>query len=55
MIAAYKTVKGSTCAKCEKLLDSSAEIPTARRRKELTDDNGATETIWEAFHEGCID
>jgi len=54
MIAAYKTVKGTSCAKCGKLLDDSALTPTARRSKQVAGTTDALETIWEAFHEGCI-
>ncbi|KAF3048884.1 hypothetical protein E8E11_005483 [Didymella keratinophila] len=54
MIVAYKTVKGTSCAKCGKLLDDTALIPTARRSKQVTSANEAVETVWEAFHEGCL-
>ncbi|KAI4657134.1 uncharacterized protein J4E79_007750 [Alternaria viburni] len=54
MIAAYKTVKGTSCAKCKKLLDNSALTPTARRSKQVAGTTDALETVWEAFHEGCI-
>lgn len=54
MIVAYKTVKGTSCAKCQNLLDAAAMIPTARRSKQVTDANDTTETVWEAFHEGCL-
>ncbi|KAI4647578.1 uncharacterized protein J4E78_008893 [Alternaria triticimaculans] len=54
MIAAYKTVKGTSCAKCGKLLDDSALTPTARRSKQVAGTTDALETVWEAFHEGCI-
>ncbi|KAF3002034.1 hypothetical protein E8E13_008771 [Curvularia kusanoi] len=54
MIVAYKTVKGASCAKCEKLLDANALIPTARRSKQVTGPNDTSETVWEAFHEGCL-
>jgi hypothetical protein len=54
MIVAYKTVKGISCAKCGKLLDDTALIPTARRSRQVTGANEAVETVWEAFHEGCL-
>lgn len=54
MIVAYKTVKGTSCAKCGKLLDDTALIPTARRSKQVMGANEAQETVWEAFHEGCL-
>ncbi|KAH7138987.1 hypothetical protein B0J11DRAFT_32084 [Dendryphion nanum] len=56
MIAAYKRISGS-CAKCKKYLDNTALFPTARRSKQVTNAEGkdAPETIWEAFHEACLD
>ncbi|KAF2712322.1 hypothetical protein K504DRAFT_372705 [Pleomassaria siparia CBS 279.74] len=55
MIAAYKTIKASSCAKCSKLIDNAALTPTARRSKQVAGANETQETIWEAFHEGCLD
>ncbi|KAF1842484.1 uncharacterized protein K460DRAFT_409892 [Cucurbitaria berberidis CBS 394.84] len=52
MIAAYKTVKGTSCAKCKKLLDNSLLTPTARRSKKVAGDS--PELVWEALHEGCL-
>lgn len=55
MIAAYKTVKGTSCAKCGKLLDQAALVPTARRQKKpATIDDAAEEIGWEAIHESCL-
>ncbi|KAJ4993029.1 hypothetical protein SVAN01_01381 [Stagonosporopsis vannaccii] len=54
MIVAYKTVKGTSCAKCKKLLDDSTLIPTARRSKQVATPGDNFETVWEAFHEGCL-
>lgn len=54
MIIAYKTVKGTSCAKCGKLLDDTTLIPTARRSKQVAGANDSSETVWEAFHEGCL-
>jgi hypothetical protein len=54
MIAAYKTVKGTSCAKCERLLDDRAMAPIARRSKQLATANGTTEIVWEALHESCL-
>ncbi|KAH6616732.1 hypothetical protein C7974DRAFT_51087 [Boeremia exigua] len=54
MIVAYKTVKGTSCARCTKLLDDTTLIPTARRNKHITGANDTLETVWEAFHEGCL-
>ncbi|KAJ8117847.1 hypothetical protein OPT61_g1048 [Boeremia exigua] len=54
MIAAYKTVKGTSCAKCGKLLDDATLIPTARRSKQITGASDTLETVWEAFHESCL-
>jgi hypothetical protein len=54
MVAAYKTVKGTSCAKCAKLLDHAAMTPTARRSKPVPGTNESTETVWEALHESCL-
>ncbi|KAI2475355.1 Med27 domain containing protein [Pyrenophora tritici-repentis] len=54
MIAAYKTIKGTSCAKCGKLLDDAALVPTARRSKQVAAANETQETIWEALHESCL-
>ncbi|CAE7213669.1 hypothetical protein PTNB85_07021 [Pyrenophora teres f. teres] len=53
-IAAYKTVKGTSCAKCGKLLDHAALVPTARRSKQVAAANETQETVWEALHESCL-
>ncbi|KAF2788479.1 hypothetical protein K505DRAFT_366434 [Melanomma pulvis-pyrius CBS 109.77] len=55
MIAAYKNIKGTSCAKCSRLIDNAALIPTARRSKQIIGANGTPEIVWEAFHEGCLD
>ncbi|KAF2872223.1 hypothetical protein BDV95DRAFT_543900 [Massariosphaeria phaeospora] len=55
MIAAYKTTKAATCTKCSKVLDSSGLTSTGRRSKLIEGANGAPETVWEAFHESCLD
>jgi uncharacterized Zn finger protein len=54
MIAAYKTVKGVSCTKCGKMLDDATLTPTARRSKQITSANDSSETVWEAWHEGCL-
>ncbi|RYN40395.1 hypothetical protein AA0112_g3228 [Alternaria arborescens] len=54
MIAAYKTVKGTSCARCGKLLDKSALTSTARRSKQVASTTETPQTIWQAIHEGCI-
>jgi hypothetical protein len=54
MITAYKTVKGSSCAKCGSLLDGRALTPTARRSKQVVAANDTTDTVWQAFHESCL-
>jgi hypothetical protein len=56
MIASYKTVKKTVCAKCNKLLDDSSYYqPTARRSKQVAAEDGTTVTVWEAFHDSCLD
>jgi hypothetical protein len=54
MISAYKTVKGTSCAKCGRLLDDMALTPAARRSKQIAAANETTEIVWEAFHESCL-
>ncbi|KAF1947914.1 hypothetical protein EJ02DRAFT_440078 [Clathrospora elynae] len=54
MIAAYKTVKGKSCANCGGILDKAMMIPTARRSKKVASANESPETVWEAFHESCL-
>ncbi|KAI8936866.1 hypothetical protein NX059_006103 [Plenodomus lindquistii] len=54
MIAAYNTVKSTSCAKCARSLDSTMSLPIARRSKQAEIADGTFETVWEAFHEGCI-
>ncbi|OCK85828.1 hypothetical protein K432DRAFT_286118, partial [Lepidopterella palustris CBS 459.81] len=54
MIAAYTDSRRAICAKCNKLLDGSALTPAARRSKQVENSNGSNDTIWEAFHEGCL-
>lgn len=54
MIAAYKTVKGTCCAKCGKMLDGAALGTTARRSKQVVGVNESLETTWEALHESCL-
>ncbi|KAF2115792.1 mediator complex subunit 27-domain-containing protein [Lophiotrema nucula] len=54
MIAAYKNIRATTCAKCQKLLDSSATVPTARRSKPVANGTEPPQTVWEAFHESCL-
>lgn len=55
MVAAYKTVKGTSCAKCGKLLDQAALVPTGRRQKLFaTTIDASGETGWEAIHENCL-
>ncbi|KAF1921057.1 mediator complex subunit 27-domain-containing protein [Ampelomyces quisqualis] len=54
MVAAYKTVKGTSCAKCKRLLDDTALTPTARRSKQVDAANDTIQTVWEAVHESCL-
>ncbi|KAF1978498.1 hypothetical protein BU23DRAFT_564085 [Bimuria novae-zelandiae CBS 107.79] len=55
MIAAYKMVKGLRCAKCECMLDDDTTKPIARRSRQIAGANETSETVWEPFHEGCLD
>ncbi|KAF2133273.1 hypothetical protein P153DRAFT_381711 [Dothidotthia symphoricarpi CBS 119687] len=53
MIASYKSIKGTPCVKCKKLLDSAALTTTARRCMQV----GTNETLkveWAALHESCL-
>lgn len=54
MIAAYTITKGTSCAKCGRLLDSAALIPTARRSKQVAAADESLETVWVPLHEGCL-
>ncbi|KAF2191022.1 hypothetical protein K469DRAFT_558517 [Zopfia rhizophila CBS 207.26] len=54
MIAAYKDTRQAICAKCSRLLDNSALTPAARRSKQVGNANENAQTVWEAFHEGCL-
>ncbi|PVI01396.1 hypothetical protein DM02DRAFT_641908 [Periconia macrospinosa] len=53
MIAAYKTVKGTKCAKCGEMFDSQVLGTVARRSREVVDGE-KTNVEWEAFHEHCL-
>ncbi|KAF2733092.1 hypothetical protein EJ04DRAFT_295069 [Polyplosphaeria fusca] len=55
MLAAYRTVKGNSCAKCGKMLDEATMMTTARRSRQTANADGSSGTIWEAFHEGCLE
>jgi hypothetical protein len=55
MIAAYKTVKGTTCAKCGKFYDVESMRPTARRYKKSDGSDEGAAPVWEALHESCLD
>ena len=55
MIAAYKTVKGISCDKCSKMLDSAALTPTARRSKQVATADESLDTVWVALHESCLE
>lgn len=54
MIAAYKVVGGLRCAKCSRMLDDDTAKPVARRSRRVVGANETNETIWESFHEGCL-
>lgn len=54
MIVAYKSVKGTSCAKCGKTLDNAMTRPTARRSKQVAVANESTVTVWQALHESCV-
>ncbi|KAF2645085.1 hypothetical protein P280DRAFT_514538 [Massarina eburnea CBS 473.64] len=53
MIVAYKTVRGTSCFKCERMLDGHAMWTVGRRSREVVGE-GKTEVVWEALHEGCL-
>jgi len=55
MIAAYKTVKGTTCAKCGKSYDADSVRPLARRVKRGSAAAEGSEVVWEVLHESCLD
>jgi hypothetical protein len=55
MIAAYKTIKGTSCDKCAKMLDIAALTPAARRSKKIATADESLETVWVALHESCLE
>ncbi|KAI9659939.1 MAG: hypothetical protein M1821_001291 [Bathelium mastoideum] len=54
MIAAYKDARQAPCMACGSLLDKAAQTPPARRSKTIKTEDGKSQEVWEAFHEGCI-
>lgn len=56
MIGAYKNVDGE-CTKCGDYYDHLVLFPTAKRSKQVPVAEGSEEstTVWEPFHEGCLD
>ena len=55
MIASYKTVKSTMCAKCGKSYDAESSRPLARRRKKIDRADENASVVWEALHESCLD
>ncbi|KAF1812968.1 hypothetical protein P152DRAFT_458141 [Eremomyces bilateralis CBS 781.70] len=53
MIGAYQDAPFVTCAICNKTVNQQVIHPTGRRRKEIKNDDGTTETVWEPYHESC--
>ncbi|ODM21549.1 hypothetical protein SI65_02393 [Aspergillus cristatus] len=48
MIISYTTIKQTPCAKCTKMTDSTAQLPTIRRQ------SPPPQSTWEAFHPTCL-
>lgn len=55
MIAAYKTVNGTSCAKCGSIVDKHMMVPSARRTTPSTNTEETPEMIWQALHESCLE
>lgn len=53
MIISYSSVKQTPCAKCSKMTDNAAQLPTIRQAIPVQTDGQATFTF-EPFHSGCI-
>lgn len=50
MIASYSTIKQTPCAKCTKMTDATAQLPTIRHPKVTP---GQTTFTFEPYHPGC--
>ncbi|EAW13416.1 RNA polymerase II mediator complex subunit MED27 domain-containing protein [Aspergillus clavatus NRRL 1] len=53
MISAYSAVKQTPCAKCGKMTNSAAQLPTIRQPKP-TSDGQESSLQWDAYHTDCI-
>ena len=54
MITSYSTIKQTPCAKCAKMTDTTAQLPTIRHPKANTNNPGETTYAFEPLHPGCI-
>ncbi|RAK85678.1 hypothetical protein BO79DRAFT_273015 [Aspergillus costaricaensis CBS 115574] len=53
MISSYSTIKQTPCAKCAKMTDSTATLPTIRKPSSTPQEQGSQ--TWEAYHQGCAE
>ncbi|GFF33864.1 hypothetical protein IFM61606_01598 [Aspergillus udagawae] len=54
MIASYSDVKQTPCAKCGKMTDNAAQLPSIRRPNPIQSSQDQP-VVWEAYHPACID
>jgi hypothetical protein len=54
MIASYSDIKQIPCAKCGKMTDNAAQLPSIRRANPIQSSQGEP-VVWEAYHPACID
>ncbi|KAF2232456.1 hypothetical protein EV356DRAFT_534571 [Viridothelium virens] len=54
MIAAYKDARRAPCMTCGKMVDKTMQTAPARRSKTVKTEDGKSQDVWEAFHEGCL-
>ncbi|RLL96455.1 hypothetical protein CFD26_105082 [Aspergillus turcosus] len=53
MIASYSDIKQTPCAKCGKMTDNAAQLPSIRRPNPIQSSQGHP-VVWEAYHPTCI-
>lgn len=53
MIASYSDIKQTPCAKCGKMTDNAAQLPSIRRPNPIQSSQGHP-VVWEAYHPACI-
>ncbi|RHZ47409.1 RNA polymerase II mediator complex subunit MED27 domain-containing protein [Aspergillus thermomutatus] len=53
MISSYSDIKQTPCAKCGKMTDNAAQLPTLRKPNPIQSSQGQP-VVWEAYHAACI-